>query len=111
MRPVKSLESECKVTVHAMFLCTADIKHFLLCLLPPCTDGENLRASGPVCITEEWNTIAEGGPEFYPSHMPMPSLDPQPSAASMQQGQQAFAKSWCMQDCNGLQILMARILL
>ena len=36
---------------------------------------------------EEWNTIAEGGPDFYPSHYPMALLEPQPSVASMQQGQ------------------------
>lgn len=38
-------------------------------------------------IAEEWNSIAEGGPDFYPAHLPIPLLEPQPSAASMQQGQ------------------------
>lgn len=37
-------------------------------------------------VAEEWNTIAEGGPDFYPSHLPMALLEPQPSMASMQQG-------------------------
>lgn len=33
---------------------------------------------------EEWNSIAEGGPEFYTAHLMPP--EPQPSLASMQQG-------------------------
>lgn len=40
----------------------------------------------PAYVAEEWNTIAEGGPDFYPSHLPMALLEPQPSMASMQQG-------------------------
>ncbi|KAL3155012.1 hypothetical protein ABBQ38_011536 [Trebouxia sp. C0009 RCD-2024] len=39
-----------------------------------------------VRVQEEWNSIAEGGPDFYPAHLPIPLLEPQPSAASMQQG-------------------------
>ena len=34
---------------------------------------------------EEWNSIAEGGPDFYTAHLMPP--EPQPSLASMQQGQ------------------------
>ncbi len=34
---------------------------------------------------EEWNSIAEGGPDFYTAHLMPP--EPQPSLASMQQGE------------------------
>lgn len=44
------------------------------------------RCLTPAYLAEEWNTIAEGGPDFYPSHLPMALLEPQPSMASMQQG-------------------------
>ena len=51
----------------------------------------------PAYNAEEWNTIAEGGPDFYPSHLPMALLEPQPSVASMQQGQSTQNK--CLHAC------------
>ena len=33
---------------------------------------------------EEWNLLSEGGPDFYTAHLMPP--EPQPSLASMQQG-------------------------
>ncbi len=38
-----------------------------------------------VVNAEEWNSIAEGGPDFYTAHLMPP--EPQPSLASMQQGE------------------------
>ena len=72
---------ECKVGIHVRFVpwprCPAQS------LSNVCISQPFLM---PAYVAEEWNTIAEGGPDFYPSHLPMALLEPQPSIASMQQG-------------------------
>ena len=107
MPMVKFLESEFKVPSRTSFcrsvsICPLHIQGVTGAKLPAiicCRSADNADSIvlEQLCFVEEWNTIAEGGPDFYTTHLPLPP-EPQPSIASMQQGGTAHLRAMVYAD-------------